>query len=571
MIKKIRINKNKKKRLVTAALPYINNIPHLGHIVGSHLPADIFARYSRTAGYDTIFVGGTDENGSTSEIAASKIGVDIKIFSNKLHEEHAKIYRWFGISYDIFSRTSKSIHYKTVQDFFKKIYNNGFIDEGMMKVFYSSEEDMFLPDRYIVGECPICGYKDANGDQCEKCTTILDPMQLINPRSNISGGKVEIKNSKHLFIRLDKLSPELEKWIKTQDKWRRPVINLAKSWIKEGLKPRAITRDLKHGVPVPLKGYKNKVFYVWFDAPIGYVSATKEITKNWKEFWGENSEIYNFLGKDNIPFHTIFWPAILIGQKEFNLPTNVIGLQYLNYEGGKFSKSKERGVFCEKLPNGQLNSDIWRAYLTQIIPETSDSEFKWGEFKERINSDIIGNLGNFVNRTISFVDSKLKKTVQKYKETSTKIDDEFKEIVKNKVKEITSNLESAEIRKGFSKILALSTEGNKYLTKTTPWKLLKTEPKRANEILSNCIGLVRTLAIIISPYLPLSSQKIWEQLNLTGKCNTPGNWNKAYDISISSKHKINKADKLFIMITEEDIEKIRKETSKPTNLPKLFN
>ena len=286
------------RRLITAALPYINNVPHLGHIVGSHLPADIFARYCRARGYDVIFIGGTDENGSTSEIAAEQIGVGIKEFCDKLYEEHKKVYDWFGISYDNFSRTSRQIHHQTTQDFFMKVYENGFVSKGKIKVFYSPSEDRFLPDRYVKGTCPKCGYDSANADQCEKCTAVLDGGQLLNPRSAINGERVEVKEVEHLFLRLDKLSDDLKKWILSKKNWRPQVSNLALGWIKEGLKERCITRDLKHGVRVPLKGFEDKVFYVWFDAPIGYISSTKEgFPDRWKDFWEKDSKIYHFLGK----------------------------------------------------------------------------------------------------------------------------------------------------------------------------------------------------------------------------------------------------------------------------------
>ncbi|MFW6283507.1 MAG: methionine--tRNA ligase, partial [Minisyncoccales bacterium] len=339
-------------RLITSALPYINNIPHLGHIVGSHLPADIFARYSRAKGHKILFVGGSDENGSPCELAAEKIGIPLNKFLDTLYEEHKKIYEWFNISYDNFTRTTSEIHKKTTQEIFNKINKKGYIKKGKINVFYSSKENRFLPDRYVIGTCPKCGYTEANGDQCEKCTEMLDPTQLINPKSTVTNSDVEIKEVEHLFLDLEKLSPELKNWIEKQTQWKSQVSGLALGWIKEGLKPRCITRDLKHGVPVPLKEFEDKVFYVWFDAPIGYVSGTKEIRpEEWKDFWlNKDSKTYQFLGKDNIPFHTIFWPGIIIAEGDLNLPYQVVGLQYLNYEGGKFSKSKKRGVFCEKLP-----------------------------------------------------------------------------------------------------------------------------------------------------------------------------------------------------------------------------
>jgi len=564
--------KKNEKRLVTAALPYINNIPHLGHIVGSHLPADIFARYCRSQGYDTVFVGGTDENGSTSEIAAAKIGVNLKEFSDKLHAEHKSIYDWFDISYDNFSRTTNKIHHDTVQDFFKKIYDKGFIQEGKMKVFYSPSEDMFLPDRYVGGECPKCDYTEASGDQCEKCTTVLDPTQLKNPRSTLSGGEIEVRDTDHLFLRLDKLSAPLKDWLSSKKDWRKQVTNLALGWINEGLRERCITRDLKHGVKVPLEGFDDKVFYVWFEAPIGYVSSTKEVRKDWESFWkNKDSKIYNFLGKDNIPFHTIFWPGMTIAEGEFNLPEKVVGLQYLNYEGGKFSKSKERGVFCEKLPELGISPDIWRGYLTQVIPETNDSEFKWKDFQERVNSDLIGNYGNFINRTISFINSKFSSEISKPLEKDmTEKDKKLMDTTSKKVKNITSYLEQSELRKAFGEILSLSTEGNKYLNDHEPWNLMKTNPQRANDVMYFCANLGKDLAVLSAPYLPSSANNIWKQLNLEGSPETPGIWDTAGKVNLPDKHKVNKAERLFAQIKDEDLEKIKEKVSKPTNLPELF-
>ncbi len=396
------------KRLITAALPYVNNIPHLGHIVGSHLPGDIFARFCRLKGYDILYIGGTDEHGTPSLLEAKKQNIPLNKFCTRIYKEHVKIYKWFNISYDNFSRTSKPIHHKLTQEFFKEVHKNGYISEGTIKQFYSEKDKMFLPDRYVTGTCKFCKYEHARGDQCEKCGKVLDTNTLLNPKSTLSGTKPIIKESKHLFLKTDKLSPKLNSWLKKQTHWRHQVLNLALSWIKEGLKERCITRDLENGVKVPLEGYEDKVFYVWFDAPIGYISSTKEHTEKWESYWKDkDSKIYHFIGKDNIPFHSIFWPASLIANKEYNLPHNVVGLQYLNYEGGKFSKTHKRGVFCENIPKTGINPDILRAYLTFVIPETDDTEFKWSDFESRVNADLIGNFGNFINRTLTFIDSKL--------------------------------------------------------------------------------------------------------------------------------------------------------------------
>ncbi len=562
---------NNPRRLITAALPYINNVPHLGHIVGSHLPADIFARYCRSKGYETVFVGGTDENGSTSEIAALSLGVPLEKFSDKLHKEHKKIYDWFGISYDNFSRTTGPIHHETVREFFKTIYEKGFVKKGKMKVFYSSKENMFLPDRYVVGECPKCGYEEASGDQCEKCTSILDPLQLKNPRSTVSGGKLEVRNTEHLFLSLDKLSPQLKEWIKSQSLWREQVKSIALGWIKEGLRPRCITRDLKHGVKVPLEGFENKVFYVWFDAPIGYVSSTREARTDWESFWkDENAEIYNFLGKDNIPFHTIFWPGMVIAHEDFNLPRNVIGLQYLNYEGQKFSKSKGIGVFCERLPELGLAQDVWRHYLTQIIPETGDSEFKWKEFQERVNSDLIGNYGNYVNRVLNFIHSRLDGVVTRpSKKRLTQRDQDLLEKIAEKKERVEQLLERAELRRAYSEILELSSEGNKYINDTEPWIAIKNDPQRANDIFYNSAVLLKSLAILSAPYLPQTSQRIWSQLNLSESPLNDGRWNSVGK-DFGERHQINKPEILFKKLTDDQIEECKDKASQGTDLKEYF-
>jgi len=565
------IKRPKGKRLITAALPYINNVPHLGHIVGSHLPADIFARFCRSKGYETLFVGGTDENGSTSEIAAEKVGVNINEFSDRLHLEHKKVYDWFNISYDNFSRTSTPLHYKTAQDFFKQIDAKGHIIEGSMKVFYSPKDERFLPDRYVVGECPNCGYEEANGDQCEKCTSLIDSSELKNPHSSLSGGKIEIRDSSQLFFAMDKLSPQLKKWVDQQTQWRIPVRNLALGWIKEGLKPRSITRDLKHGVPVPKKGYEDKVLYVWFDAPIGYITSTKEASEKWRDFWSGDAEIFNFLGKDNIPFHTILWPEMIMSQGKFNLPSNVVGLQYLNYEGQKFSKSKQIGVFCEKLPELGLEPDIWRSYLTKVIPEVNDTEFRWRDFQEKTNSDLIGNYGNYVNRIVKFVDDRLEGKIEKPAENRlTERDREMLERIKISKEKVEGLMEAAEIRKAYEEILGLCSEGNKYIHDTEPWKEIKSNPQRAKDIFYNGARLLKAVTTFIAPYLPQTSEKVWKQLNLSGSPLDSGSWDTATE-GFGREHTFGISEILFNKMKDEDVKKYKDASSKATNLKGFFN
>ncbi len=566
----VKAKKTNEKRLVTAALPYVNNIPHLGHIVGSHLPGDIFARYCRSRGYDTLYIGGTDEHGTPALLAAREYGVSLNKFCSKIYGIHKRIYDWFNISYDNFSRTSKPVHHKLTQEFFKEVQKNGYITGSSVKQFYCAHDKMFLPDRYVTGTCKKCGYEHARGDQCENCTSVLDTSTLIDAKCTICSTKPEVKESDHLFLRTDKLSPQLEKWLKQQKHWRHQVLNLALSWIKEGLKERCITRDLENGVKVPIKGYEDKVFYVWFDAPIGYISSTKELTKKWKSYWSsKDCKIYHFIGKDNIPFHSIFWPASLIANGKYNLPYQVAGLQYLNWEGGKFSKTKQRGIFCHNLEKTGIDPDILRAYLTFVIPETDDTEFKWSEFESRINSDLIGNLGNFVNRTLTFAHAKLNGEVKKPKKL-LKHDRDFLKKVEQKIKKIGDLLERVELRKAFQEILLLSDVGNKYFNDTEPWSIVKTDKEKAKEIIYLCANLCRALAILSAPYTPNASEKIFKILNIKGDPTKDALWDSVNDLALPVKHKINKPEVLFEKLTPEFIEKFKKAAQQPIDLKSLF-
>ena len=363
----------KEKRLITAALTYVNNIPHVGHIVGCHLPADIFARFCRSYGYETTFVGGSDMHGTPSLVTAQELNLDVKELTTKLHEVHDKIYKKLNISYDIYSNTHTETHEKITTDFFLELYKNGYINEGETEMFYCEKDNMFLPDRFVVGTCPKCGYDNANGDQCEKCDSLFSLNELKDAKCKVCGSPAKLKKSKHIFLNLSKGTEELDKWIETKkDVWRPHVYAEAKKWVNEGLKDRCISRDITWGFPIPLKGYENKVFYVWFDAPIGYISITKELGEDkYKDLWlNKDAKIYNFVGKDNIQFHTVFFPTMLLENKQYNLAHNVVGLNFLNFEGKKFSKSKKIGVFCNALidDNAQIDIDALRAYLTTIIP-----------------------------------------------------------------------------------------------------------------------------------------------------------------------------------------------------------
>ncbi|HII15473.1 MAG TPA: methionine--tRNA ligase [Nanoarchaeota archaeon] len=543
------------RRLITSALPYTNNVPHLGNIVGSHLPADIFARYCRLSGFQTVFIGGTDEHGTASEIAAQKYGITPKALCDFYYKIHKDIYDWFNISYDNFSRTSKPIHYKTTQEFIEKIKKHGYIMEKTITLPFCKEENRQLSDRYIEGTCPHCGYDKAKGDQCESCGTMLDPEKLKSPKCAVCGSSnIEFREKTHLFLDLEKLSPKLEKWIKSS-KWREQVKALAMGWINEGLKPRCITRNLKWGIPVQFKGFEDLVYYVWVDAPIGYISSTKEWSKTkWKSFWQKKgSKIYHFVGKDNIPFHTIFFPGMIMANGEFNLPHNVVGLQYLNFEGGKFSKSQSRGVFCENLASTGLSPDYWRYYSTYLIPETKDTEFYWKEFQDRVNNELVGNLGNFVNRSLTFIASKYGNKVPKAKLNAK--DKTFLKQVEKQTDIVIASFEKVELRAALEETMRLSSMANKYFQDNEPWK----EPEKSKNVLYVCANMSRMIALLVQPFLPQTSEKILKMLNATDQ-----NWKKINKLEIKPNQQLNKIELLFHKLEDKEIEELKQKTSKVT-------
>lgn len=553
----------REKILITCALPYVNNVPHIGNIVGSHLPADIFARFCRSAGHKTVFVGGSDEHGTPIEVAAEGRNVSPKELCDKYYEIHKGIYEWFSISYDNFSRTSLPEHHKTTQEFFSKVYENGFITEDTLTLPYCENDKRTLPDRYVEGTCPKCGYESAKGDQCESCSTLINPDELKSPRCIICGSTPVKKEVKHLFLKLDKLSENLEKWIKESSGiWSKQVVNMALGWIKEGLNPRCITRDIKWGVKVPIAGYEDRVFYVWFDAPIGYLSSTREWAKKigkaeeWKKYWQSDAKIFHFIGKDNIPFHTIFWPGMLMANGCYSLPYRVVGLQYLNYEGGKISKSKNRGIFCENLPSAGLDSDIWRFYLTFLIPETDDTEWKWREFPLRVNNELVANLGNFVHRTLSFIQNNFDGEVPKA--SLKKEDDAVLEYARTCASEYKGLLWDIRLRDGLRKVLEISDKGNKYFQKNEPWKVIKSDRERAAATLYVCANLCYEIAVLLSPFLPKSAERICSQLGVPlGNFSTLGK-------RIKSGQKIKSPRPLFLKLDEKTIRKLKDITSKVT-------
>lgn len=561
------------KRLITCALPYVNNVPHIGNIAGSHLPADIFARYCRLAGYETVFIGGSDEHGTPTEVASAKLGVKPRELCDSYYEVHSRIYEWLEISYDNFSRTSRRVHHETTAEFFKKVYENGYVTEGTLHLPYCGHDRRFLPDRYVEGICPICGYTAARGDQCESCSTLLNPDELKEPRCALCGNTPVFKETKHLFLKLDKLEPELKKWIEgKRGIWSQQVYSMAMGWIKEGLKPRCITRDLEWGVKVPIPGYEDKVFYVWFDAPIGYISSTKEWAEKvgkpqeWRRYWQDKeTRIYHFIGKDNIPFHTIFWPGMLLANGDYSLPYRVAGLQYLNYEGGKISKSKEWGIFCENMPRAGLDSDIWRFYLTYLIPETSDTEWKWREFRERVNRELVANLGNFVYRTLSFIKNNFNGGVPEAELTEE--DTAVLEKSREHADTYSELMEGIRLRDGLRKVLEVADMGNKFFQEREPWKGVKEDTKRAAATLYVCANLCYDIAVLLSPFLPRSAVKICDQLGVE-----PGELNLK-DVAkqrIKPGTRLQGVRPLFPKLDDETLERLRRITTRVTKFEEMF-
>ena len=509
-----------KKRLITSALPYANNIPHLGNLI-QVLSADVFARFCRLRGYETLYICGTDEYGTATETRAREEGITPKELCTRYYEIHSEIYRWFKISFDRFGRTSAPKHTEITRHIFRKLHENGYVVEREIEQLYSEASQMFLADRYVRGNCPHCGYVDARGDQCENCGKLLDPSDLIEPRSVIDNTRPVMKKTSHLYIDLPNIRPRLEEWLKgaaERGHWARNAVQMTQAWIRDGLKERAITRDLKWGIPVPLDGFRDKVFYVWFDAPIGYISITASLTDRWEEWWRnpDQVQLFQFIGKDNIPFHTVIFPSSLLGTGEtWTLLHHMSSSEYLNYEGGQFSKSRGVGVFGTDAQETGIPADVWRFYLFYNRPETSDFTFTWDDFREKVNGELIGNLGNLVNRTLAFQTKYFGSDLPEEDIAGTVTRPEWKEFwntVRKMESEITEHLENARLRDAFRAVFALSSYGNKVFQEAEPWKTRKDDPESTAVLLKNLIYLIRDLSILVSPYMPETAERIGELL-----------------------------------------------------------
>ncbi|MDR2600960.1 MAG: methionine--tRNA ligase [Spirochaetaceae bacterium] len=505
-----------KKRLITSALPYVNNVPHLGNII-QVLSADCFARFCRLRGYETIYVCGTDEYGTATETKAAEEGLSPRQLCDKFWAIHDEIYRWFNIDFDKFGRTSTAIQTEVVQDIFKKLYASGFIIEKNIEQLYCEKCGRFLADRYVRGSCPSCGYEEARGDQCERCGKLLDPTDLKSPRCSSCAQTPVLKSTKHLYINLPAMRGKLDAWLQdaqVHGKWANNAVKMTQAWIRDGLRERAITRDLKWGIPVPLKGYEDKVFYVWFDAPIGYVSILgalgEERGADWRSFVNEwwkspkNVELFQFIGKDNIPFHTVIFPSSQLGTGEdWTMLHHMSSTEYLNYESGKFSKSKGVGIFGTDAMETGIPADVWRFYIYYNRPEKSDSLFTWKDFGEKVNGELIGNFANLVNRTLSFVTRYYGGIIPKGAEKNV-----FWETVLDYEKNIREKLEWACLRDAFHLIFELSAFANKIFQDGEPWKKRVEAPPQAEALIAGLCYIIRDLAIMCYPYMPGACEKI---------------------------------------------------------------
>ncbi len=513
------------RHLVTSALPYINGIKHLGNLVGSLLPADVYARLLRACGEEVLFICGTDEHGTPAEIAAHEAGTDVATYCAAMHERQAEVYRRLGIAFDHFGRTSSAQNRTLTQHFYRALDALGLVVEGEVRQFYSEADRRFLPDRYVVGTCPHCGYEVARGDQCERCSAVLDPQDLLLPRSALSGATdLEARPTRHLFFEVDKVSEEVERWIGAHcGQWSRLVSSTAHKWLREGLKPRCITRDLKWGVDVPRPGFEGKVFYVWFDAPVGYIGATREWSdldpagRDYRTWWfaAADVEYVQFMAKDNLPFHTIFFPAMILGAREpWTLPARIKGFHWLNYYRDKFSTSRRRGVFLDQALD-LYPADYWRYALLSIAPESADAEFTWETFAAIVNKDLVGIIGNFVQRVLALSIRGFGPAVPSGGRPGA-AEDRLAADARQTLKAYASEIRRLEFRGAIRALRQLWSLGNLYLDRRAPWALLHQDRQEAALVLRTAINLIRVFATASSPIIPFSAQRVLEALGVQG-------------------------------------------------------
>ncbi|MDR0316523.1 MAG: methionine--tRNA ligase [Treponema sp.] len=569
-----------KRRLITSALPYVNNVPHLGNLIPV-LSADAFARFCRLKGYETLYICGTDEHGTATETKAAEEGVTPRELCDRYYAIHNDIYRWFNVAFDKFGRTSTAVHTEVTQGLFKKLDAAGFIVEREIEQLYCSSCNRFLADRYVLGICPHCGSANARGDQCEDCGKLLDPTELKEPKCSSCGSTPKLEKTKHLYIDLPKIKERLEEWVKKTSAdgfWANNAIQMTQAWIRDGLRERAITRDLKWGIPVPKPGYEKKVFYVWFDACIGYISISGNLGEeragtvgsngfqgihrfpDWHDFvdyWWKSpseTELFQFIGKDNIPFHTVIFPSTLLGSGDrWTMLHHMSSNEYLNYESGKFSKSRGIGVFGNDAMETGIPADVWRFYLYYNRPEKSDALFTWKDFQEKVNSELIGNLGNLINRTMSFItryyDGKI---------PNGKPDSVFWETAQKFETGIAEKLERAELRDAFREIFELSSYANKYFQDAEPWRLRNDDPPKAGAVIRDLAHIVRDFAVLVEPYMPQAAAKIASFFGLESE---KLGWNDIGRADGIAADAVIHSEVLFAKLEDELVDTLRKRYS----------
>ncbi len=544
--------KNFKRHLITSALPYANGPIHIGHLAGVYVPSDIYVRYLRMRGADVISICGSDEHGVPITLKARKEGITPQEVVDRYHEMNKKAFEEFGISFDIYSRTSNKIHYETASAFFRKLYDQGEFIEKSANQYYDEEAGCFLADRYIMGTCPFCGNENAYGDQCEKCGTSLSPTDLINPRSTISGSAPVMRETLHWYLPLDRYESWIRKWIlEDHADWKTNVYGQCKSWLDQGLQPRAVSRDLDWGVPVPVEGAEGKVLYVWFDAPIGYISATRELTPDWEKYWKDpETRMIHFIGKDNIVFHCIIFPAMLKAEGSYILPDNVPANEFLNLENEKISTSRNWAVWLhEYLVDFPGKQDSLRYALCASAPETKDNDFTWKEFQARNNNELVAILGNFVNRTLVLTNNYYGGTVPVPGEMNDYDTSTLNSIMTCR-EGTESNLEAFRFRQALAEAMNLARLGNKYLADTEPWKVIKTDPERVKTIMFISLQITANLAIILEPFLPFSMHKLRSWLNIAGL-----SWDMAGSAELLKPgHQVSAGELMFSKVEDAEIE-----------------
>ncbi len=548
-----------KRYTITAALPYTNGPIHIGHLAGVYVPADIYARYLRLIGKDVAYISGSDEHGAAIPMRAKKEGVSPQVIIDKYHGIIKKSFVDFGISFDNYSRTSSKIHHETASDFFTKMYSDGEFIEEVSAQLYDAEANQFLADRFVVGTCPKCGFEESYGDQCESCGTSHNATDLINPKSAITGNIPTVKETKHWFLPLDKHEDFLRKWILDGHKkdWKPNVYGQVKSWVEDGLRPRAVTRDLDWGIPVPLKEADGKVLYVWFDAPIGYISATKEWAaregKNWEDYWKkDDTKLVHFIGKDNIVFHCIIFPSMLKAHGDYILPDNVPANEFLNLEGNKLSTSKNWAVwlheYLEEFPNQQ---DVLRYTLTANAPESKDNDFTWKDFQAKNNNELVAIFGNFINRVVVLT-NKYYDGIVPVPNDFSEIDEDVLAALKEFPNTIGKSIERYRFREASQELMSLARLGNKYLADEEPWKVIKLDEERVQTIMYVALQISAALAVVSEPFLPFTSTKLKNILNIDASLS----WQNVTEnvILLPATHQINKAELLFSKIEDKEIE-----------------